>query len=146
MKTKSMASALPASAIALPSSKPSSVLLWAACGYFLLMHLGQLFPRSCPCADNSQEFACEILSACDLSRTWRCSLAVSMLQERTQSLWEAWMPRQSHLLSHHIALLAWSSTSWEGLRQAERRYTLFLCAYLGRLKSQLHNFGTRSCR
>lgn len=57
LESNSIPSALPASATALPSSKHSSVLLWAACGCFLLRHLDQIFPRSCLCADNFQEFA-----------------------------------------------------------------------------------------
>lgn len=143
LESKSLPGALPASAVALPSSKPSSVLVLPVGTSFSGILTNSLPEVACVQIVSRDLQACEILSACDLSQAGKYSPAVSCCRNKPKVYGK---PRQSHFFSHHSALLAQSSTSWEGLTQGERRYTLFLCTYLERLKNQLHNFSTRSCR
>lgn len=144
LESESLPSALPASAMALPSSKPSSVLLWAACGCFLLRHLDQVFPRSCLCADNFQEFA----SLWNLVSCHKQG-GILLLYPYCRNKPKVYGKPECHGSPPSFAAPCFVSTEFcssEGLTQGERRYTLFLCTYLERLKNQLHNFGTRSCR
>lgn len=138
LQSKSM----PVPSLPLPSSKPSSVLLWAAWGFFPLRHLDQLFPRSCLCADNFQEFASLWNLVCMWPVTNREVFFCCIHTARTNPKFMGSMNAMAVLPSFTTQ----SSASWEGLTQGERRYTLFLCTYLERLKNQLRNFGTRSCR